>query len=85
MAEDPGWTSLSGKSVVVTGGTTGIGRATAARLVEDGAHALIFGRHEQEISDALTAIRAEGGSGKINGLTADTSNISDVKPRLRRG
>ncbi len=41
-------TRLDGKAIIVTGGTTGIGRATAALLALEGAHVLIFGRHEKE-------------------------------------
>jgi len=72
--------SLAGKSIVVTGGTTGIGRSTAQRLVADGANVLIFGRHEQELQDALKDIQsaANGSNGKVHGMTADTSKPEDV-------
>ena len=39
-------TSLDGKRILVTGGTTGIGRATIAMLVAEGARVLTFGRHQ---------------------------------------
>src|SRR5213594_3570474 len=58
--------SLAGKSVVVTGGTTGIGRATALRLASEGARLLIFGRHERELKDALDDIQS---AGEVHGLT----------------
>jgi Short-chain alcohol dehydrogenase of unknown specificity len=73
--------SLAGKAIIVTGGTTGIGRSTAQRLVAGGANVLIYGRHEQELQDALKDITssANGSGGKVHGLTADQSKPEDVK------
>ena len=45
---------LNGKTVVITGGATGIGRAAAKRFIEDGAFVFIFGRR-QEALDATVA------------------------------
>ena len=70
--------SVSGKAIVVTGGTKGIGRATALLLVMQGARVLINGRHEEELNDALNDIKAAGG-GEIYGILADTSNPDDVR------
>ncbi|MFI5841505.1 SDR family NAD(P)-dependent oxidoreductase [Catenuloplanes sp. NPDC051500] len=48
---------LEGKTAVVTGGgTLGIGRATAARLVAEGAHVFITGRRADLLADAVAAI-----------------------------
>jgi NADP-dependent 3-hydroxy acid dehydrogenase YdfG len=69
---------LSGKSIVITGGTTGIGRATAKLLAHRGASVLVFGRHERELNETLSEIRKAGG-GKISGLTADVSRPGDVR------
>jgi NADP-dependent 3-hydroxy acid dehydrogenase YdfG len=69
--------SIAGKAVVITGGTTGIGRTTALLLASQGAKVLIFGRHEKELSDALTDIQQSGG--EVYGLTADTSKVEDVR------
>ncbi|GAA3887166.1 SDR family NAD(P)-dependent oxidoreductase [Streptomyces sedi] len=49
--------TLEGRTAVVTGGgTRGIGRATAARLVAEGAHVFITGRREAELKEAVEAI-----------------------------
>jgi NADP-dependent 3-hydroxy acid dehydrogenase YdfG len=69
--------SLAGKAVVVAGGTTGIGRATAKLLASQGARVLIFGRHEPELQEALAEIKEAGGEG--HGVTADQSKIEDVQ------
>lgn len=68
---------VEGKSVLVTGGTTGIGRATALLLAAQGARVMIFGRHEQELQDAMNDIRQVGG--EVIGLTADTANPEDIQ------
>src|SRR5688572_2376021 len=74
---------LAGKGVIVTGGTTGIGRATALRLVRAGARVLIFGRHEDTLSEALDLLRraaAESGNGgEAFGLTADLTDEQDIE------
>jgi 3-hydroxy acid dehydrogenase / malonic semialdehyde reductase len=68
-----GLESLNGRRVLVTGGTTGIGRAIAKRLVKGGAKVVIFGRHEEPLQDALADI----GSG-ATGLVADASKEGDL-------
>lgn len=69
-------TSLQGKAVVVTGETTGIGRATAELLASQGANVLILGRHETELSEALADMPTEG---KVYGLVADTTKPADIE------
>lgn len=69
--------SVTDKSILITGGTTGIGRAIAILLAAQGARVMIFGRHEQELNDAMDDIRKAGG--EVLGLTADVSNPEDVQ------
>jgi short-subunit dehydrogenase len=68
--------NIQGKCAIVTGGTTGIGRATARLLAERGAKVLIFGRHQEELDEALQHIRA--GGGEVSGIIADSSQVEDV-------
>jgi NAD(P)-dependent dehydrogenase (short-subunit alcohol dehydrogenase family) len=60
----PGPGGITGWSVLVTGGGSGIGLATAEHLASDGAHVTICGRTEQRLADATARIasRAAGGA-----------------------
>lgn len=69
-------TALAGKRILVTGGTTGIGRATVKMLAEEGARVLTFGRHQAELDDSLA--NARGGPGEASGLTADVATREGV-------
>ena len=48
---------LEGKVAVITGGSSGIGLATAKRFVEEGAHVVITGRREKELKEAAAPFR----------------------------
>lgn len=76
MTDKTSHTSLAGKRVLVTGGTTGIGRALVKMLVEQGARVLTFGRNQPELDDSLE--NARGGPGEALGLTADASTKEGV-------
>ena len=77
--------SISGRSIVVTGGGSGIGEACAAQLVRDGAHVTICGRTESrlvEATDRLTAeaeaLGSDGSGGSIGFVVADVTDEDDV-------
>ena len=67
---------LKQKTVLVTGGTTGIGRATAIELASAGARIFTFGRHKPELDDALNDIRAYDPDAR--GMIADAAKPKDV-------
>ena len=52
--------ALRGKRAIITGGTTGIGRAIAVLLASEGAEVFICGRDPQHLEDALARIREVG-------------------------
>ena len=66
-----GQPSLVGRKAIVTGGTTGIGRAIAVLLAQSGAKVFICGRDPEHLKDALARI-AEVGEG--DGTVADLSH-----------
>ena len=63
----------AGKIAVVTGGTTGIGLATAHLLAEEGAHVYIVGRREAELAAAAAALGSRG-----TALRADVASLADL-------
>lgn len=56
---------LSGRRVLVTGGTGGIGRAIAELAIEKGARVVINGRDESRLSEAKAALGCEGFVGDV--------------------
>jgi retinol dehydrogenase 14 len=70
--------SMEGKTVVVTGATGGIGRATAHGLALMGAHVVIVGRNPQRTKEAAEAIR-EAAGGKVDAFVADLSSQAQVR------
>lgn len=69
---------LKGKNVLITGGTTGIGRATAIMLASLGANVFIFGRHQQELDDTLDSVSKYDFKDNLKGMTADVSENAQV-------
>jgi NAD(P)-dependent dehydrogenase (short-subunit alcohol dehydrogenase family) len=67
---------LVGKSALVTGGTSGIGRAAAEALAREGAYVLICGRSEDRGHEVIEAIRAAGGEAEF--VRADLATADDV-------
>ena len=61
---------MAGKTVLVTGGSGGIGRATALGLARLGAHLAITGRDRGRAEDAAREIRAASG-GPVDVFVAD--------------
>ena len=55
-------TDLKGKTALVTGSTSGIGKAAAIALAARGAHVLVVGRDEQRAKDVVAEIEGSGGS-----------------------
>jgi NAD(P)-dependent dehydrogenase (short-subunit alcohol dehydrogenase family) len=64
---------LAGKIAVVTGGTTGIGFASAKRFAAEGARVYITGRRQAELDTAVAAI-----GGNATGVQADSAKMSDL-------
>jgi 3-hydroxy acid dehydrogenase/malonic semialdehyde reductase len=69
-------TSLSGKRILLTGGTTGIGRATLAALAADGARLLTFGRDPDAMEEAVR--EAQDAGGEVHAITADVSTKEGI-------
>ena len=57
--------NLSGKRIIVTGGATGIGRASSLRVSRDGAKVALFDINEEDSKKAIDAIRSSGGEARF--------------------
>ena len=69
---------LRGKRAIVTGGTTGIGRAIAVRLAAEGVDVFLCGLEQSYLEDALADVRSVGkGDGMVIDL-ADPRNVTAV-------
>lgn len=86
----PGWDDVSnvnvrGRTVIVTGGTSGLGLATAEGLAQLGAHVVITGRKREradsvadQINQSLVA-STSGAVGSVSGLGADMGELDAVR------
>ena len=66
------------KSVLVTGATDGIGRATAQQLLEQDWHVLVHGRNEASATNAASDLSAAAHKGKTSPVWGDFSRMRDV-------
>ena len=71
--------NIKQKRIVITGGTTGIGRAAARLLVSLGGRVLTFGRDETHFNDAFESIKSEYPNAELYGATADITKKEDIQ------
>ncbi|MFK4724059.1 NAD(P)-dependent dehydrogenase (short-subunit alcohol dehydrogenase family) [Bradyrhizobium niftali] len=64
---------LEGKIAVITGGSSGIGLATAKLFVNEGAYVFITGRRQKELDDAVKEIGSN-----VTGIQGDVSQLHDL-------
>src|ERR1035441_1054025 len=64
---------LEGKIALITGGSAGIGLATAKQFVEEGAYVYIVGRRKPELEAALASIGSD-----VTGIQGDVTNLADL-------
>ena len=64
---------LQGKVAVITGGSTGIGLATAKLFVREGAYVFITGRRQKELDEAVKAIGSN-----VTGVQGDVAKLADL-------
>jgi NAD(P)-dependent dehydrogenase (short-subunit alcohol dehydrogenase family) len=69
---------MNGKTVVVTGASSGIGRATAVALAKQGARLVLAGRTPERCQEALAEVKAAGGEDAVM-LQADLSSLAGMR------
>lgn len=77
MAETTGAMKLKGRVSIITGGTSGIGRATALLFAREGAKVVVAGRSASRGKEVVEAIRKEHGEAMF--VKTDVSKSSDVR------
>ncbi|XP_043986823.1 dehydrogenase/reductase SDR family member 13-like [Gambusia affinis] len=70
---------LHGKTVIVTGSNTGIGKATAIELAKRGARVILACRSKQRGEAALQDVKRESGSGQVVFMQLDLASLKSVR------
>ena len=70
--------SLADRTVLVTGGGSGIGKGVAAAVVAAGGNAMLVGRNADRLAAAADEIKAAGGAGSVLYEPADVTNEDEV-------
>jgi rhamnulose-1-phosphate aldolase/alcohol dehydrogenase len=82
QAAPPG--ELAGRIALVTGGASGIGRATARRLADDGAHVVVGDLNGSGAAEVRDEIRSAHGERRALAVEADVTNEESVREMVRR-
>ncbi len=73
---------LSGKTAIITGASSGIGRATAMTLAQAGAAVVVHARRKDRLAKVASDIQAQGGI--VYAVAGDASLLSDIDVLLER-
>jgi NAD(P)-dependent dehydrogenase (short-subunit alcohol dehydrogenase family) len=73
---------LQGKVAVITGSTTGIGRAGAIAFAREGAKIVVSGRNRQRGEEVVNAIKEQGGEASL--VLADMLRVADIEQLVKK-
>ncbi|XP_018586319.1 dehydrogenase/reductase SDR family member 13-like [Scleropages formosus] len=71
--------SMAGKAVIITGGNTGIGKATATELARRGARVILACRHQQRAESAIRDIQKATGNSEVVYMQLDLGSLQSVR------
>lgn len=72
-------TSMEGKSILLTGGSAGIGRATAHLLAKQGARLIIVGQDPRHLEDTMVSLQQEAPSADVYPVNADLGTEEGIE------
>ena len=75
---------IKDKLVFISGSTAGIGYATAARFLNEGAQVIINGRKQDTVDAAVEKLKAEIKNANVSGIAADFSKVEDINSLLKK-
>ena len=70
---------LSGKTVLITGGSSGLGQETARAKAAKGARVVIAARNPEQMDEAVAAIKADVPDAQLETLTCDLASLDSIK------
>ncbi len=70
---------MKGKTVLITGGTNGIGKVTAQELAKMGAEVVIIGRSAEKTKATVATIKEQSGNNAVGSIVADLSSLAEVR------
>ena len=70
---------LEGKVAIITGGTRGIGIATAKKFLESSAKVIIFGSKEESVNKAIEELKQENKDYEVTGYWPTLNNLEEVR------
>ncbi|MEM6476305.1 MAG: SDR family NAD(P)-dependent oxidoreductase [Pseudomonadota bacterium] len=70
---------LSGKTVFVTGGNSGLGQETARAMSAKGAHVILAGRDQGKLDDAVATIKADHPDANLETIIADLGSLESLR------
>ena len=76
--------TLSGKVALITGGSRGIGLATARLLRRQGASVAVVGTSQANLRAAVDTLTSESGAGRVEPLTADVRDFGQMEAAMAR-
>lgn len=68
---------LQGKTAIITGASTGIGRAIAVKFATEGAYVILVARSKDRLQETLKQVESKGGKGKI--FCVDLRSVAKIK------
>jgi NAD(P)-dependent dehydrogenase (short-subunit alcohol dehydrogenase family) len=70
---------LSGKTVFVTGGSSGLGQETARAMAAKGAHVILCARDQAKLDESVAAIEGEVESARLDTLVCDLASLDSIR------